>query len=221
YEITNTLYASFLSLAGCDSLGFIGHLRLIDLGSRDTKIHWDTYKWRFIPVKGYENYPVVNVTWDGAQYFCYFMGRGRLPSEAEWEYAAKGGIYALRYYTDKRMGTYEYYHKYAGSNIMKEVGWFVDNSRGYCHKVGEKKANLLGIHDMSGNVWEWCYDKYNAEFYKRNAESHDPMCLTGPGVRVNRGGSWSNDATYCRVCNRNFLIQGGSNKFLGFRYLRK
>ncbi|MCF8360242.1 MAG: formylglycine-generating enzyme family protein [Prolixibacteraceae bacterium] len=221
YEITNTLYATFMSLAGCDSLGNIGYLRLIDLRSRDTKIYWDKREGRFIPEKGYENYPVVNVTWDGAQFFCNFMRGGRLPSEAEWEYAAKGGIFALKYYTDQRIKSYDYYQRYAGGNNLAELGWFVDNSRGYCHKVGGKKPNLLGIHDMCGNVWEWCYDKYNAEFYKRNNDSHDPMCLTGPDVRVNRGGSWSNDAMYCRVTNRNYLRQGSCNKFLGFRYMRK
>jgi formylglycine-generating enzyme required for sulfatase activity len=221
YEITNALYATFMSLAGCDSLGNIGNLRLIDLRSHDTKIYWDKQKGSFVPVKGYEDCPVVNVTWDGAQFFCNFMRGGRLPSEAEWEYAAKGGIFALRYYTDQRIKSYDYYQRYAGGNIMSEVGWFVDNSGGFCHKIGQKKPNLLGIYDMSGNVWEWCYDKYNAEFYKRNNDSHDPMCLTGPDVRVNRGGSWSNDAQYCRVTNRNYLKQGSCNKFLGFRYVRE
>lgn len=116
---------------------------------------------------------------------------------------------------------YEYLYLYAGAYYMSDVGWFVDNSHGDVWAVGRKMPNELGLFDMCGNVWEWCYDKYNNQFYRINDRSLDPMCLTGPNVRVNRGGSWSNDAIFCRVTNRNFLDAYNYNPYLGFRYMRE
>jgi formylglycine-generating enzyme required for sulfatase activity len=114
---------------------------------------------------GYEDYPVVNVTWQGAQIFCSILN-GKQPSEAEWEFAARGGVYAIRSYTGINKDDFEYEYRFAGGNVMTERGWFVDNSYGRTHKVGMLKPNQLGIFDMCGNVWEWCYDKYNKDFYK-------------------------------------------------------
>ncbi|HPR86314.1 MAG TPA: SUMF1/EgtB/PvdO family nonheme iron enzyme, partial [Prolixibacteraceae bacterium] len=98
-----------------------------------------------------------------------------------------------------------------------DVGWFVDNSDGSCQYKGSLMPNQLGIYDMCGNVWEWCYDNYDKEFYKRNSDSTDPECINGSGKRVNRGGSWSSDAQYCRITNRNYLDEFDYNPFLGFR----
>ncbi|HPR31959.1 MAG TPA: SUMF1/EgtB/PvdO family nonheme iron enzyme [Prolixibacteraceae bacterium] len=220
YEMTNRIFAAFLSIVKCDSLGNWEGAQLIDLASPFTKIQKSLYSNRFDVEAGFEDHPVVNVTWEGARLFCVIMGGGRLPTEAEWEYAAKGGVYARRYLTDGRTGNFEYVNRFAGSNRLREIAWFVDNSAGYCRQVGLKKPNELGIHDMSGNVWEWCVDKYNDEFYQTNTDSHDPKCLTGPAIRVNRGGSWSSDAQYCRNSNRNYLHQNECNPYLGFRYVK-
>lgn len=139
-----------------------------------------------------DNLPVENVSWEEAQEFCRILSErtGRkytLPTEAQWEYAARGGNRSR-------------HHKYAGSDNPDEVAWYADNSGNGTHPVGRKKANELGIHDMSGNVWEWCLDRYTEDSF-----------------RVNRGGGWSGDAVSCRVSDRHYSGPGLHNNFLGFR----
>jgi formylglycine-generating enzyme required for sulfatase activity len=220
YEVTNFLFCFFLNDQKCDSMGRINGIKVIDLNNPLTRIQRDRYSGQFSIRGGYEQFPVVNVTWDGAQMFCY-VNKGRLASEAEWEYAARGGVYAKRYYTGWDKNDFEYEYRYAGGNYMGELGWIVDNSRGEVRVGGRLKSNELGLFDMCGNVWEWCYDKYDNTFYQRNGKSKNPMCLEGPSVRVNRGGSWSSDAIYCRIANRNYLKQSSCNPYLGFRFMRK
>ena len=220
YEVTNRLFCFFLNDMNCDSLGEIDGIKVIDLEHPMTQIKRSRFSGEFSPKNGFDDFPVINVSWIGAQMFCK-LADSRLPSEAEWEYAARGGVYAKRFYTDLKKEDYDYVYTYAGGNYMVELGWFVDNSYGAIHVGGRMKPNELGLYDMCGNVWEWCYDKYNKEFYRRNGDSSDPMCLTGPNIRVNRGGCWSSDAMYCRVTNRNYLNQYSYNPYLGFRYMRK
>lgn len=155
------------------------------------------------------NYPMYYVNWYEAQEFCTKLSQmtGKkyaLPTEAQWEYAARGGR--------KSMG-----HKYSGG----DVGWYDGNSKseayssGAAHPVGQRKANELGIYDMSGNVWEWCQDKYSSSYYSVSPPD-DP---TGPSFgtgHVLRGGSWHYNANRCRVSNRsNFRHEsrGSSNGF--------
>jgi formylglycine-generating enzyme len=220
YEVTNNVFCSFLNLLKCDSLGKVNRTRFIDTKSKYSKIFWDSYTRRYKVFSGYEKYPAINITWAGANKICKMMG-GRLPSEAEWEYAAKGGAYAIRYYINENKSDFSYEHRFAGSNLMGEVGWFVDNSDGFCQMVGTLEPNRLGLFDMCGNVWEWCYDNYDKEYYQHNGDSHDPICLNGTGMRVNRGGSWSSDAMYCRITNRNFLDEFQCNPYLGFRLMKE
>ncbi|MCM1170115.1 MAG: formylglycine-generating enzyme family protein [Bacteroides sp.] len=139
---------------------------------------------------GDEN-PVECVSWNDAQEFCEKLSAktGRkyvLPTEAQWEYAARGGKKSKGY-------------KYAGNNNIDEVAWYGDNSNDRTHAIGTKKANELGIYDMSGNVWEWCSDWY------AGYDESDTDNPTGPqngSTRVARGGSWLNDASHCRVSSR-------------------
>ncbi|MDA3817990.1 MAG: SUMF1/EgtB/PvdO family nonheme iron enzyme [Prolixibacteraceae bacterium] len=219
HEVTNKLFCYFLNDMEGDSLGRINGIKIIDIYHPLTRIKRNPFTGEFSAEKGWENYPVVNVSWIGAQMFCKMTG-GRLPTEAEWEYAARGGKYARRYYANWKKSETEYEYLYAGGNHMYQLGWFVDNSRGGVWKVGIRKPNELGLYDMSGNVWEWCYDKYQSNFYARNGDSTDPMCLSGGDTRVNRGGCWSSDATYCRIANRNYLAQYDMNPYLGFRLMR-
>ena len=126
----------------------------------------------------------------------------RLPTEAQWEYCARGGEE----------------HLYAGSDDLDEVGWFDVNSNEETHPVGQKKPNCFGLYDMSGNVWEWVWDSW----YDYSSDSVvDPVHLdrSSPG-RVFRGGSWNNDSRYCRVSFRDWIDASLRDDFLGFRFLR-
>jgi formylglycine-generating enzyme required for sulfatase activity len=129
----------------------------------------------------------------------------RLPTEAEWEYAAKGGNEAPGGFI------------FAGSNEQTEVAWYSATSGGKTHPVGEKTANKLGLYDMSGNVWEWCWDWYGD--YKTNAQT-DPIGASLGSKRVIRGGSWYDSAAYVRSAYRNSFIPSNMNFSVGFRIVR-
>ena len=153
-----------------------------------------------------DNYPMYYISWDDCQEFIQKLnaltGKNfRLPTEAEWEYAARGG--------NKSRG-----YKYSGSNNIGDVAWYKDNSGKKTHPVKTKQANELGIYDMSGNVWEWCQDWYGK--YSSNAQTN----TTGPATasnRVSRGGSWGDGARYCRSLIRGGINPGDRDKGLGFR----
>ncbi len=112
-----------------------------------------------------------------------------LPSEAQWEYAARGGL--------KSAGA-----RYAGSDDLKQIAWYYDNSSQHTHDVRIKTANELGIFDMSGNVWEWCEDWYDENFYAENTDWNNPMNEQETYYRVQRGGSWNYAASYSRCATR-------------------
>ena len=141
--------------------------------------------------KGAQN-PVESVSWDDCQDFIKKLNRltgmtFRLPTEAEWEYAARGGNKSLHY-------------KYSGSDNIDDVAWYYNNSGSSTHAVGTRTANELGIYDMSGNVWEWCSDRYGKK-YSAGAQTN-PQGPSSGSRRVLRGGSWDCHAGYCRVSNR-------------------
>jgi formylglycine-generating enzyme required for sulfatase activity/TolB-like protein len=155
--------------------------------------------------KGY-NRPVECVSWDDVQEFIHKLnamtGKNyRLPTEAEWEYAARGGMQSRNY-------------KYSGSNIIDEVAWYYDNSGSETHSVGTKKANELGIYDMSGNVYEWCQDWYD-KYSKRT--QINPQGSSNGSNRVIRGGNVYFNENYCRVANRHRKNPNGCDNDIGFR----
>jgi formylglycine-generating enzyme required for sulfatase activity len=132
----------------------------------------------------------------------------RLPTEAEWEYAARGGG------TPATNETFAY--TYAGSNTVEEVAWYIGNSGGATHPVGvEKAANTLGLHDMSGNVWELCWDWFDHSI--SSGPVTDPKGADSGTSRVFRGGSWGNNALNCEVSTRNYNSPHGSGIDTGFR----
>jgi len=131
----------------------------------------------------------------------------RLPTEAEWEYAACGGVKSHHGAS----------YKYAGSSDIDEVAWYKMNSNDKCHIVGEKKPNELGIYDMSGNVWEWCWDWYDE--YNPNISNNPTGSISG-STRVIRGGNWFSLAKYCRSAKRNRFRPDPRSDSFGFRLSR-
>lgn len=166
-----------------------------------------------------DRYPVTCVSWTDAMTFCRNLTAAervrdevpagyqyRLPSEAEWEFAARGGPYSKGYI-------------YSGSNRLDEVAWYqgTSNHEMTIHPVGQKKSNELGLYDMSGNVWEWCYDCYGNYAEHCVANMKDPMGSASGLYRVRRGGEWGSDACDCRVARRGAQDRGYTDGGLGFR----
>lgn len=152
------------------------------------------------------NRPVEGLSWDDCQEFIQKLNQKtgrkfRLPTEAEWEYAARGGSKSRGY-------------KYSGSNNIGIVAWYDGSSNNETHNVKTKQANELGIYDMSGSVWEWCQDWYNS--YSKDSQTN-PTGPSSGSIRVLRGGSWSDDARYCRVTTRYCYSPFFQEKYFGLR----
>jgi formylglycine-generating enzyme required for sulfatase activity len=147
-----------------------------------------------VPAGSTENHPINCIDWAQARTFAKWVGAD-LPTEAEWEYAARGG-----------RG-----FEYSGSDVVDEVAWYSSNSGGGTKPVGTKRANGYGLHDMSGNVWEWVLDEYKSNYNGAPSDGHhavgslpecEMICENGAARRVSRGGGWAGDADHLRVAHR-------------------
>lgn len=212
YEVTNGEFVQFLNAispqisfdANADKISYGGKV-IFDLFCGTKKGGCSSFKeqieysaadrpgGRFSVVAGFEKHPAVMVSKYGADAYCAWLSTktgktNRLPTEAEWEFAARGGTQSQRY-------------KYAGANEPDGVAWYSSNSSSAAHPVGLKKANELGLYDLSGNVWEWCADWYDETHYK-NSPSTNPQGSDSGIYSVLRGGSWDNIVSSSRVANR-------------------
>jgi sulfatase modifying factor 1 len=181
-----------------------------------------TEPWKgksYVNVKEGPNYPASYVSWNDAVAYCKKLSEAegktyRLPTEAEWEYACRAGTETTWSFgnDEKVLGDYAWYHKNAG-----------DIDKSYAHQVGLKKPNAFGLYDMHGNVWEWCHDYYERDYYKQSP-AKDP---TGPTSgysshwRVLRGGSWGGYAHRSRSASSGWNATVCTDRSLGFRLVRE
>ncbi|MSV28251.1 MAG: hypothetical protein EXQ52_05835 [Bryobacterales bacterium] len=147
------------------------------------------------------DHPITGVTWEAARAYCAFTG-GRLPTEAEWEYAARGQTTTARY------------------GPLEQVAWYFGNSGGATHPVGTKSPNIYGLFDMLGNVWEWTADRYGEQYY-RASPATDPKGPASGDSRVVRGGSWGSNPVNARASNRVGYLPVFWGNDLGFRCVRE
>lgn len=211
YEVTNAEYAAFLNAKGKH---IEGGIKLFDLNDSDAHIEYvdDRYQAK----AGYGNHPVIEVSWYGAMAYAEWAGK-RLPTEAEWEYAARGGLTGKKYaWGDSIDASKANYH----SDIKDTM------------PVGSYPANGYGLYDVAGNVWEWCLDAYDSHVYtsspRRNpivgAESIATIIdnfTTIQSSRVLRGGSWFYSAPYLRVSYRDRDTPRITYTLFGFRCVKE
>lgn len=216
YEITNAQYAAFLNAKSIGSNGLYSAgayptqtLIFASSGSSDWGLHYTGSQWT--PVTGYENAPVINVTWYGAAEFATYVG-GTLPTEAQWEYACRAGTttpFSTGDFLTNLHANYNWAYPYNnGTNT-------VTTPPSKTQPVGTYAANTYGLYDMQGNVTEWCADWWYAT-YPTDAQTNPAGAATG-SARVFRGGSWDTMAKYCRSAFRDYNVPSGNFSSVGFR----
>ena len=151
---------------------------------------------------GRGNRPVINVNWNDAAAYAKWANK-RLPTEAEWEKACRAGSTTKYSFGDNEF-------------LLGNYAWYDSNSGNKTHPAGEKKPNAWGIYDMHGNVWEWCSDWYDENYYQ-NSPGKNPTGPASRALRVHRGGSWGLDDNYCRSADRYGYRPGGGHVSVGFR----
>jgi len=182
---------------------------------------------------GQDDVPITNLSWENAVMYCNWLSKVnaldkcydikrdsnkfivtyrhesngyRLPTEAEWEYAAVGGVKSKSY-------------SYSGSYEVNEVGWSISNSGNRAHAVGEKKPNELGLYDMSGNAMEWCFDWYKDDYYSKS-EENNPLGAKRGISKVCRGGNYMCKSNVLRNNRRFNLEQNAEEGLAGIRLVR-
>jgi formylglycine-generating enzyme len=203
YEVTNRQFCEFLNAKGNQ---MEEGAKWLDIEEDDCGIQMAGK--RFVPKPGSENNPVIDVSWFGANAYAKWAGK-RLPYEAEWEFAARGGNFSKKF-------------KYSGGNDPKHVAWFDANAEEETHAVGQKAPNELGVYDLSGNAWEWCSDWYDEKYYSKSP-GDNPKGPSTPDQnplkkgKVMRGGAWISLEKELRVYIRDFNPPMKTFYHTGFR----
>ncbi len=213
YEITNTQYAAFLN---AKSIGSDGIWAAAPVYPTQALIYANT-SWgltysgsQWVPVTGFEDAPVIYVTWYGATEYATYIG-GTLPTEAQWEYACRAGTttpFNTGNFLTNLQANYNWEYLYNGGTNT------VTTYPGKTQDVGTYAPNAYGLYDMHGNVWEWCADWYGT--YPTTAQTNPTGATTG-SIRVIRGGSWFSNARYCRSAFRNSSYPSSYSNNIGFR----
>ena len=212
YEITNAQYVGFLNAKGIGTNGIYAAgaypTQILIYSNTSWGVTWTGTQWQ--PVAGKENFPVLNVTWCGAAEFATYAG-GRLPTEAEWEYACRGNTttpFSTGACLDNTQANYNWLYPLTGCANTNT------NYPGQTQAVNSYSPNAYGLYNMHGNVWEWCADWYDV--YPTTAQTNP----TGPGNgagRVYRGGSWYGGVRDCRSASRGAGSPDGFSNAGGFR----
>jgi formylglycine-generating enzyme required for sulfatase activity len=238
---TETTVAQFKAFI--DATGY-----LTDAETGDGSYVWDSLGWhkresvnwrhnergQLLPESEYRR-AVTHVTWFDAAHYCNWLSEQadlkkvygfqkdtlkidfsangyRLPTEAEWEYAARGGHHLYK----DRAG-----NLYAGEGNIADLGWYSGNANRHVHAVGLKRPNALGIYDLTGNVWEWCHDWYDKNYYPKTRNAENPPGPTSGEYRSLRGGAWNNSGKHCRVASRSSRYPDFRDGSVGVRVVRR
>lgn len=201
HEVTNQEFADFLNQYGSDRIKADDYAGELMIKSDAMGLSQTGGVWR--PAPGKEQHPVVNVSWFGA--WCYAKQKGgRLPTEAEWEYAARGGKMTKG-------------GKYSGGNDPAKLAWFDKNSGKNTHPVKQLSPNELNIYDLAGNVYEWCGDWYDEFAYQKKSQIKNPTGPVAGTDRVIRGGSWDDNSDWLTNTFRSYEQPSRMSNQIGFR----
>ncbi|MCD6334427.1 MAG: formylglycine-generating enzyme family protein [Candidatus Latescibacteria bacterium] len=203
-EVTNAQYCVFLNEQGNQTEGGVTWL---NIGSSSCLITQSGDQ--FVPENRYEDHPVIEVTWYGARAYAEWAGK-RLPAEAEWEKAARGGLEGKRYP----------FGDFIGHDDANYTGTGGTDKWSRTSPVGSFPPNGYGLYDMAGNVWEWCNDWYDSSYYSKSPKNNPTGAQTG-NYPVLRGGSWGFAPLYMRCAERGYFSYPTiRNSIIGFRCVR-